>query len=93
MFKQYFTICEMRKRHFSKQYMCYKYEQSLFLLYDRIQSMNEEENSCSKDSQRTRSETITDNYTELGLENVSAEPENQYESLARQENYTNLNMV
>nr|XP_022295711.1 uncharacterized protein LOC111105631 isoform X2 [Crassostrea virginica] len=55
----------------------------------RIQSMNEEGN----DSQRTRSETITDNYTELGLENVTAEPENQYESLARQENYTNLNMV
>nr|XP_022294357.1 uncharacterized protein LOC111104622 isoform X2 [Crassostrea virginica] len=59
----------------------------------RIQSMNEEGNTCSKDSQRTRSETITDNYTELGLENVTAEPENQYESLARQENYTNLNML
>ena len=45
------------------------------------------------DSQRTITGTITDNYTELGLENVTAEPENQYESLARQENYANLNLT
>nr|XP_022295476.1 uncharacterized protein LOC111105461 isoform X2 [Crassostrea virginica] len=59
----------------------------------RIQSVNEKGNICSIDSQRTRSGTITDNYTELGLENVTTEPENQYESLARQENYKNLNMA
>ena len=82
-----------KKAFFKTVYVLYKYEQSLFLLDDRIQSMNEEGNTCSKDSQRTRSETITDNYTELGFENVTAEPENEYESLARQENYTNLNMV
>ena len=84
MFKQYFTIDEMRKRNLSKQYMCYRCEKSLFLLSDRIQSVNEKGNTCSIDSQRTRSGTITDNYTELGLDNVTAEPENQYESLARQ---------
>nr|XP_022294463.1 uncharacterized protein LOC111104683 isoform X2 [Crassostrea virginica] len=49
----------------------------------RIQSVKEKGNTCSIDSQRTISGTITDNYTELGLENVTAEPENQYESLAR----------
>nr|XP_022294602.1 uncharacterized protein LOC111104774 [Crassostrea virginica] len=59
----------------------------------RIQSVKEKENTCSIDSQRTMSGTITGNYTELGLENVTAEPENQYESLARQENYNNLNMA
>lgn len=52
-----------------------------FFPYDRIKSVNEKGNICSIDSQR--SGTITDNYTELGLENVTAEPENQYESLAR----------
>ena len=83
MFKQYLTICEMRKGHFSKQYMCYKCEKSLFLLYDRIQSVKEKGNTCSIDSQRTISGTITDNYTELGFENVTAEPESQYESLSR----------
>ena len=75
----------MRKGHFSKQYMCYRCEKSSFFPYDRIQSVNEKGNICSIDSQRTRSGTITDNYTELGLENVTAEHENQYESLARQE--------
>ena len=64
-----------------------------FLLYDRIQSVNEKGNTCSKNSKRTRIGTNTDNYTELGLENVTAEPENQYESLARQENYANLNLT
>ena len=63
-----------------------------FLLYDRIQSVNEKGNTSNNDSQTTRTGTNTDNYTELGLENVTAEPENQYESLARQENYANLNM-
>nr|XP_022291872.1 uncharacterized protein LOC111103125 [Crassostrea virginica] len=57
----------------------------------RIQSVKEKGNTI--DSQRTITGTITDNYTELGLENVTAEPENQYESLARQENYKNLNMA
>ncbi|XP_078326556.1 uncharacterized protein LOC111105461 isoform X5 [Crassostrea virginica] len=59
----------------------------------RIKSVNEKGNICSIESRRTRSGTITDNYTELGLENVTTEPENQYESLARQENYKNLNMA
>lgn len=65
----------------------------IFFPYDRIKSVNEKGNICSIESRRTRSGTITDNYTELGLENVTTEPENQYESLARQENYKNLNMA
>lgn len=63
----------------------------LTFLYNRIQSMNEKGNSESLDTQITRSGSITDDYTELGLENVTNEPENQYESLARNENYANLN--
>ena len=63
----------------------------LTFLYNRIQSMNEKGNSESLDTQKTRSGSITDDYNELGLENVTDEPENQYESLARNENYANLN--
>ena len=66
---------------------------TVIFLYDRIPSVNEKGNNSSIETQRSRSGTGTDNYTELGLENPTSEPENQYESLARQENYTNLNMA
>ena len=55
--------------------------------------MNEKGKNSSIETKRRRSGTCPDNYTELGLENPTSEPENQYESLARQENYTNLNMA
>ena len=71
--------------------MSYRSEKPLIILFDRISSGNKKGSSSSKETQRTRSGTGTDNYTELGLENVTSEPENQYESLARQENYINLN--
>ena len=67
--------------------MSYKSEKPLILLYDRISSGNKKGISSSSETQRTRSGTGTDYYTELGIENVTSEPENQYESLARQENY------
>ena len=70
--------------------MFYRSEKQLIFLYDRIPSVNEKGNRSSIETQRTRSGTGTDNYTELGLENVTAEPENQYESLARRGKYTNL---
>ena len=66
---------------------------TVIFLYDRIPPVNEKGNNSSIETQRSRSGTGTDNYTELGLENPTSEPENQYESLARQENYTNLNMA
>ena len=66
-------------------------EKPLIFLYDRSPSVNDKGNGSSLETQRTRSGTDTDNCTELGLENVTSEPENQYESLARQRNYTYLN--
>lgn len=74
-----------------KNIMSYRSEKPLIFLYDRSPSVNEKGNGSSIETQRTRSGTGTDNYTELGSENVTTEPENQYESLARHVNYTNLN--
>lgn len=74
-----------------KNSLSYRSEKPLIFLYDRNPSVNEKGIRSSLETKRTRSGTDTDNYTELGLENVTAEPENQYESLARQRNYTNLN--
>lgn len=45
------------------------------------------------DDQNERNETSTDNYTELGSVNIMAEHENQYDSLAREENFPRINMA
>lgn len=45
------------------------------------------------DDQNERNETSTDNYTELGTVNIVSEPENQYDFLAREENFPRINMA
>ena len=65
---------------YQEQCICYK---CVIVLSDRIQSLNEKGNNSSIQTRRTRSGTNTDNYTELGLENMTGEPESQYESLSR----------
>lgn len=54
---------------------------------------DEKKNNCKMDDQNARNGTSTDNYTELGSVNIVSEPENQYDFLAREENFPRLNMA
>lgn len=65
---------------------------SFYLFNFRHNSRNEKKNSNDIDNHRSGNESNAEAYTELGNA-VSGESENQYQSISRQENYINTNVL
>lgn len=67
-------------------------KQSFNLFHFRHNSRNEQKNSNVIVNHRSGNAINVETYTELGNA-VSGESENQYESISRQENYINTNVL